>query len=100
MTPLTVTAAPREGGQTVTVTEPVDAGLQRRYRITAADAKPAVAYDTVTASGDGWQAFPANGQVSGAQGQAITVADCTTSGANARKVGDAVLPAPTPAAGS
>lgn len=64
-----MTATARKGGQTVTVNETVAAGLQRRYRITAANAKPTVDYDTVV--------------------------DSTTSGANARAKGEATLPAPT-----
>ena len=99
MTPLTVKAVAREGGQTVTVTEPVDSGLQRRYKITDANAKPSVAYDTVVATDGGWSAFPENGQVTGTEGQVITVVDNTTSGAFARKTGTATLPAPTPDAG-
>lgn len=53
--------------------EALAAGLQRRYKITAANAKPMVDYDTVV--------------------------DNTTSGANARVKGEATLPAPTPPAG-
>jgi hypothetical protein len=68
-----VTATARDGGQAVTVKEALAAGLQRRYKITAANAKPMVDYDTVV--------------------------DNTTSGANARAKGEATLPAPTPPAG-
>lgn len=94
---LTVKAAARVGGQTVTVTEAIGSGLQRRYKITAANAKPTVDYNTVIDTKSGWEAFPANGQVSGAEGQVITVVDCLMSGANARSKGEVVLPAPTPA---
>mgnify|MGYP006888193387 CR=1 FL=1 len=94
-----MTAAARKGGQTVTVKETVAAGLQRRYRITAASAKPTVDYDTVVDTASGWIAWPANGQVSGTAGQIVTVVDNTTSGANARAKGEATLPAPTPSAG-
>ncbi|MCZ4443939.1 hypothetical protein [Bifidobacterium breve] len=68
-----MTATARDGGQTVTVKEALAAGLQRRYKITAANAKPMVDYDTVV--------------------------DNTTSGANARARGEATLPAPAPPAG-
>lgn len=66
-------ATARDGGQAVAVKEALAAGLQRRYKITAANAKPMVDYDTVV--------------------------DNTTSGANARAKGEATLPAPTPPAG-
>ncbi len=68
-----MTATARNGGQAVTVKEALAAGLQRRYKITAANAKPMADYDTVV--------------------------DNTTSGANARAKGEATLPAPTPPAG-
>ena len=68
-----MTATARDGGQAVTVKEALAAGLQRRYKITAANAKPMVDYDTVV--------------------------DNTTSGANARPKGEATLPAPPPPAG-
>lgn len=68
-----MTATARDGGQAVTVKEALAADLQRRYKITAANAKPMVDYDTVV--------------------------DNTTSGANARAKGEATLPAPTPPAG-
>lgn len=79
-----MTATARNGGQTVTVKEALAAGLQRRYEITAANAKPMVDYDTV---------------VDTASGQIVTVVDNTTSGANARAKGEATLPAPAPPAG-
>ena len=91
---LTVAAAAREGGQTVTVTEEVEGNNLRRYKITDADAKPTIAYDTACVSNDGWLDFPSNGEVSGTEGQVITVVELTNSGANARKVGTATLPAP------
>lgn len=68
-----MTATARDGGQAVAVKEALAAGLQRRYKITAANAKPMVDYDTVV--------------------------DNTTSGANARAKGEATMPAPTPPAG-
>ncbi|PLS25970.1 hypothetical protein [Bifidobacterium parmae] len=91
---LTVTAAARSGGQTVTVTPDVGAGLQRRIMITDADKTPTVAYDTVCDLKSGWTAFPADGAVSGTEAQVATVVDCTTSGANARLLGKGTLPAP------
>ena len=91
---LTVTATARQGGQTLAVTEAIGADLQRRYRITNADAKPTVAYDTVCATADGWLAWPENGEVSGTEGQVATVVDVTVKGANARGKGEATLPAP------
>lgn len=89
---LTVKAAARIGGQTITVTEPIDNGLQRRYRV---DAKaPALAYDAVVDTANKWEALPENGEINAAAGQVITVVDNTTQGAKARKVGTATLPAP------
>ena len=91
---LTVTATARQGGQTLTVKETLGANLQRRYKITDANAKPAVAYDTVCATADGWLAWPENGEVSGTEGQVATVVDVTVKGANARGKGEATLPDP------
>lgn len=93
---LKVTAATREGGQTVTV-DPAnaDSGNLRRYKITDSDAKPSVSYDAALTTSDGWVEFPDNGQVSGNDGQVCTVVEVTTNGAKARKKGDVVLPAPT-----
>lgn len=91
---LTVTATARQGGQTLAVTEAIGKDIQRRYRITSADAKPTVAYDTVCATADGWLAWPENGEVSGTEGQVATVVDVTVKGANARGKGEATLPAP------
>ena len=41
---LTVTATAREGGQSVTVAEPVTGNGPRRYKITDADKKPEVEF--------------------------------------------------------
>ncbi|NMM98157.1 hypothetical protein [Bifidobacterium olomucense] len=95
---LTVKATAREGGQTLTVTETVGSGMLRRYKLTAANQKPTVSYDTVCATADGWLDLPANGAVSGTEGQIATVVEQTTQGAKARKKGEAVLPAPTASA--
>lgn len=95
---LTLTATARAGGQTLAVKEPVTAGCQRRYRITDTAKKPTVAYGTVCDQKSGWQEWPADGQVSGVQGQTATVVDCLSSGANARAKGEATLPAPGAAA--
>ena len=51
-----MTAAARKGGQTVTVREAIASGLQRRYKITAANPKPTVDYDTVVDTASGWLA--------------------------------------------
>lgn len=92
---LTVTAKAREGGQTLTVTEPVTAGCQRRYLVTDKGKEPTVAYGTVCDLKSGWATFPTDGNVTGTEGQVATVVDCTTSGAFARAKGTATLPAPT-----
>ena len=95
LTVLTVTAAPREGGQSLTVVEPVQGNDLRRYKVTAADARPVVEYDTACVLADGWLDVPADGAVSGVEGQVATVVELTNSGALARGKGEAVLPAPT-----
>ena len=87
LTVLTVTAAPRVGGQSLTVAEPVQGDDLRRYKVTAADAKPVVEYDTACVLADGWLDVPADGAVTGGEGQVATVV--------ARGKGEAVLPAPT-----
>ena len=92
---LTVAAAAREGGQTVTVTEAVNGNNLRRYKITNANAKPTITYGTACVSNGGWLNFPSNGEVSGTAGQVITVVELTNQGSYARKVGTATLPAPT-----
>lgn len=92
---LTVAAAARKGGQKVTVTESVEGNDLRRYKITDADAKPTIAYNTACVSKDGWLDFPSNGEVVGNENQVITVVELTNQGAYARKVGTATLPAPT-----
>ena len=92
---LTVAAAARKGGQKVTVTESVESNDLRRYKITDADAKPTIAYNTACVSKDGWLDFPSNGEVVGNENQVITVVELTNQGAYARKVGTATLPAPT-----
>ena len=92
---LTVAAAAREGGQTVTVTEAVNGNNLRRYKITNANAKPTITYGTTCVSNGGWLNFPSNGEVSGTAGQVITVVELTNQGSYARKVGTATLPAPT-----
>ena len=60
---LTVTATAREGGQSVTVSEPVTGNDLRRYKITDPDAKPTVDYDTACVTSDGWADLPANGEI-------------------------------------
>lgn len=92
---LTVTAAARTGGQTITVKEPLGDGNMRRYLLTAANAKPTVAYDTVCDTKSGWADLPANGEITGTAGQVATVVEMTTNGAKARAKGEATLPATT-----
>ena len=92
---LTVAVAAREGGQTVTVTEAVEGNNFRRYKITDAASAPTVAYYTACVADDGWLSFPSNGEVSGTEGQVITVVELTNQGSYALKVGTATLPAPT-----
>lgn len=91
---LTVTATGVANGQAITVTPDPANGELRRYKITDANAAPTVAYDQVLATADGWLEWPGNGQVSGTEGQVITVVHVTTQGAKARAVGTATLPAP------
>lgn len=71
-------------------------GLQRRYKITSADAKPVVESTTVVDLAFGWTVFPLDGQVNGKTGQVVTVVDCMVNGSYARAKGEAVLPAPLP----
>lgn len=89
---LTVRATPRTGGQTLTVSEPVGSGLQRRYRVD--DAAQDVEWGQVCDLKSGWSAFPLEGAITGSEGQHATVVDVTVSGAYARIAGSAVLPAP------
>lgn len=96
---LTVTATAREGGQSVTVSEPVTGNDLRRYKITDADKKPEVEYDAACVLADGWADLPSNGEITGAADQVVTVVELTNQGANARGKGEAVLPAPLDAAG-
>lgn len=91
-----MTVSAREGGQTVNVSEAPASGLQRRYKITSADAKPVVESATVVDLAFGWTVFPLDGQVNGKTGQVVTVVDCTVNGSYARAKGEAVLPAPLP----
>lgn len=90
-------ATARESGQTVTVSEPIAQGLQRRYKVTGLSLTDSqLAYGTVCDMASGWLAFPSNGQVNGKTGQVVTVVDCTVNGSYARAKGEAVLPAPLP----
>lgn len=91
-----MTVSAREGGQQVNVSEALASGLQRRYKITSADAKPVVESATVVDLAFGWTVFPLDGQVNGKTGQVVTVVDCTVNGSYARAKGEAVLPAPLP----
>ena len=87
-----MTVSAREGGQQVNVSEAPASGLQRRYKITSADAKPVVESATVVDLAFGWTVFPLDGQVNGKTGQVVTVVDCTVNGSYARAKGEAVLP--------
>ena len=91
---MTVTA--RQGGQTVDVSGALASGLQRRYKITSADARPVVEGGTVVDLASGWTVLPADGGIVGAAGQVVTVVDCTVNGSYARALGEATLPAPLP----
>lgn len=91
-----MTVSASEGGQTVNVSEAPASGLQRRYKITSADAKPVVESATVVDLAFGWTVFPLDGQVNGKTGQVVTVVDCMVNGSYARAKGEAVLPAPLP----
>ena len=73
------------GHTTVTVTEAVASGNQRRYKVAASVVLPA--YGDVVAIGDGWTAFPSNGDIEAPNGQQIVVVDATISGAAARAAG-------------
>ncbi len=75
-----MTVSASEGGQTVNVSEAPASGLQRRYKITSADAKPVVESATVVDLAFGWTVFPLDGQVNGKTGQVVTVVDCTVNG--------------------
>lgn len=90
-------ATARESGQSVTVSESIAQGLQRRYKVTGLSLTDSqLAYGTVCDMASGWLAFPLDGQVNGKTGQVVTVVDCTVNGSYARAKGEAVLPAPLP----
>ncbi|KAA8831659.1 hypothetical protein EMO89_02750 [Bifidobacterium tissieri] len=91
---LTVSVAPRTGGQTVLVAPAMESGNMLRYLITDSDKTPVIVYDQPYVTANGWTGLPGNGEVSGAEGQVITVVEMTEQGAKARKAGSAVLPAP------
>ncbi|OZG68288.1 hypothetical protein [Bifidobacterium eulemuris] len=84
----------RVDGQSLMVEQSVMAKCHRRYLITDAGSEPIVEYDTVCRKADGWTDWPESGEVSGAEGQIVSVVDCTTAGAKARAYGTAVLPKP------
>lgn len=90
---LTVNAAARSGGQTITVTPTnADSGNTRRYQITDSNSVPDVQLNT-DVTGSKWKDYPSNGQVSGAKDQIITVVEANNG--KAVKAGTAKLPAPT-----
>lgn len=91
---LTVTATARVGGQTLAITPATESGNMLRYKITAANNKPTVTYGMQCPKADGWEDLPSNKQITGTDGQVVTVVEMTTQGALARKTGTATLPAP------
>lgn len=106
--PVTVTAAPlsaltitatakQGGGYTVEDSKAPASDETRRYMVTSASEKPTVTYDTVCDSASGWADWPADKTIQGGKGQIVTVVHATASGAKARAVGEATLPAPLPA---
>lgn len=90
---LTVTATAVDGGYTVTATPAPGSGEMTRYKVTDADAKPSVSYDTVCDKASGWVDMPDDGGVTGSEGQVVTVVHLTEQGAKARAKGEATLPA-------
>lgn len=88
---LTVTAAKLSGGKAVLTLPTPASGNRLKYKVTAANAKPTVAYDQVCSDDAGWEGFDADNSVSGTAGQVVTVVEVVTDGAKARKVGTVTL---------
>lgn len=89
---LAISATQVSGGKTTLSVPNPDANNMMRYKVTGANAKPTVNYDTVVAIDDGWADVPANKQISGVSGgQVVTVIEMTTSGAKARGKGEVTL---------
>ena len=95
---LTITATAKQGGgYTVEDSKAPASDETRRYMVTSASEKPTVAYDTVCDRASGWVDWPADNTIQGGKGQIVTVVHVTASGAKARALGEATLPAPLPA---
>ena len=95
---LTITATAKQGGgYTVEDSKAPASDETRRYMVTSASEKPTVAYDTVCDRASGWVDWPADNTIQGGKGQIVTVVHATASGAKARALGEATLPAPLPA---
>lgn len=88
---LTVTAAPRDGGQTITVTPLAADDVMRLYKV---DAQPvSVEYGQHCSIANGWTPLPSTGEVKGVADQTVTVVDASLNGFYAHAAGSAVLPA-------
>lgn len=89
---LAISATQVSGGTTTLSVPNPGTGNMMRYKVTAANAKPTVAYGTAVTVEGGWTNVPANKQITGvAGGQVVTVVECTQSGANARSKGEVTL---------
>lgn len=66
-------------------------GNTMRYKSTASNAIPTLVYDQVCATTDGWTAVPDNKRVTVADGQVVTVVECTINEAKARSVGSTAV---------
>lgn len=88
---LNVTASAVTDGKTTLTVPAAEGNNLQRYKVTAANTKPTVAYDTVCATADGWTDIPADKAVAGTAGQVVTVVELTNSGTKARKKGEVTL---------
>lgn len=89
---LTVTASKLANGKATLTLPTPDAGNKLKYQVTDANAKPTVAYDQDCSDGaSGFTAIPAGNSITGAAGQVVTVVECTSDMAKARKVGTVTL---------
>lgn len=89
---LTITAAKLNGGKAVLTLPTPDAGNKLKYKVTDANAKPTITYDQdVSDTASGFAAIPTDKTVSGTVGQVVTVVECTSDSAKARKVGTVTL---------
>lgn len=95
---LTVGVTLGADGYSATVTPNVEAGNTRYYRVTESNAVPTITYDQTVTTSD-WTAFTSGQQITGTDGQnisvpVISVVELTADG-KARKYGKAELPAPS-----